>query len=230
MSDKYVRYGISKLHVGTYDDEGATLGAGYHVPGSISMSIEPTAEITKMFADNDVFWTGCFSAGFSGQIENALLSNEFKVTYLGYEELAYNGVAQVMGVKARPLWMAFETDGTSPRRIIFYNVKLGSITREFSTEEDATEPKSSTLPFICIGNDDTTITMASFGEGDAYFNDIFTDPPLPDDLAHFPLEDEDGIELLTDDGDVILGRIDLDDMIGIQDDERDQWNANLLNG
>ena len=223
-----VRFGISNLHIGTYSQD--SLGAGSFIPGTVTLNLDPSSDLFKMHADNEVYWSGYSNAGYDGEIENALFTNEFKVNYLGYEELAYDGVAQVTGIRTDPVWIAFEAGGTDPRRIILYNVQLGAITREYDTEEDAAEPQTAKLPFSCYGDDDTTITMASFESGDDHFDDLFTDPPTPDDLAHYELQDEDGIDLETDDGEVILARIGLDDMIAIQDEERDEYNSNLLEG
>ena len=47
MADNKVVYGISNLHIGTYEVSAqgeVTLGAPYHLPGTVNMSLDAESE------------------------------------------------------------------------------------------------------------------------------------------------------------------------------------------
>lgn len=221
-----IRYGVSNLYIGAYEGPNS-LGVGVHIPGTVAISLEPNSEMLQMYADNGVYWSGYSSAGFTGEIEGALFPNSFLVEFLGYEELSFGAVAKVAGNNHKLAWMAFQSDGDTKQRVILYNVNLGSLNREYATTEDTAEPQTAKLPFSCYGDDDTKIVVAAFNEGEGDYSTLFTSPPTPDDLAHYALQDEDGIDLQTNDGDVILARVDAKDLLFIQDQE-DPYSTNNL--
>jgi phi13 family phage major tail protein len=77
-----VLFGVSNLHVGLYtvSDAGVvTLGEPMKVPGTVSLSLEPDSESNTFYADNIKYHTSYSDNGFTGEIENALFDDDFKV-------------------------------------------------------------------------------------------------------------------------------------------------------
>lgn len=183
MAKNKVMFGVSNLYFGTYtvNDQGSVvLGTPMHVPGTVNISLEAESEENKFYADNRVFWSGYSDNGYSGEVENALFDDDFKIAFMNYIQLDDGGIAQIKGQQNKAVYMMFQADGDAEnRRMILYNISLGQITREHATTEDSTEPQTATLPFTVNGDNGTGITRVSYAPKDAVYNTMFTTPPVP---------------------------------------------------
>lgn len=183
MANK-VEFGISNLHVGTYEDDGEgniTLGEPYHQKGAISFSPEEQSEATNFYADNINYWSGYSGGTFEGDLEVAKYDDAFKVAFLAYKRLTNGGLANVKGVTKPKVYIAFQVEGDAEsRRVIMYNCSFGAITREFSTIEDTKEPATETLAVTVTGDNTTGVSMASFLPDDAGYDSLFTSPSAPE--------------------------------------------------
>lgn len=183
MANK-VEFGISQLHVGTYDvdDQGnVTLGTPFHQPGAVSFSPEEQSEKNDFYADNIVYWSGYSGGSFEGDLEVAKFWDDFKTQFLGYKISADGGLANVKGARKPNVYIAFQVEGDKEsRRVIMYNCALGAIVREFSTIEESKEPVTETLGVTCTGDNATGVTMISYVPTDAGYDTLFTDPQAPE--------------------------------------------------
>lgn len=184
MARNKVVFGVSNLHVCTYDVDSetgtVTLGTPLHVPGTVNISMDAESEENKFFADNVVYWSGYADNGYSGEIENALFDDTFKTTFLNWENIDNGGVAQIKGKQNKKVAMMFQIEGDAEaRRGILYNVSLGHITRAYATTEETIEPQTATLPFTVNGDNGTGIIRAAYPETSAIYDTIFTAPPVP---------------------------------------------------
>ena len=183
MANK-VEFGISQLHVGTYEDDGngnVTLGSPYHQKGAISFSPEEQSDKSDFYADNIIYWSGYSGGSFEGDLEVALFDDAFKTAFLGYKRLTNGGLANVKNATKPNVYIAFQVEGDAEsRRVIFYNCTLGVITREFATIEDTKEPATETLNMTCIGDNGSGVSRAVLKPGDAGYDDFFTSPGAPE--------------------------------------------------
>lgn len=184
MPDKNkVEFGISNLHIGTFatDDSGkVTLGTPYHLPGARALSLEPEGDSASFFADNVKYWSGFSDNGFSGSLEVARFTTEFKTQFAGYKVLADGGLAYIKGTNKPSVYMAFQTEGDAEsRRVIVYNVAFGGINREFATIEESKEPATESVDITASGDNETGITMVSYKPDDTGYGELFTNPPVP---------------------------------------------------
>lgn len=182
MANK-VEFGISELHVGTYEENNGTvtLGAPYAQKGAVSFAPEEQQEQNTFYADNIAYWSGYSGGTLEGDLEVAKFDDAFKTQFLGYVGLADGGLANVKNAKKPNVYIAFQVEGDDEsRRVILYNCSLGAITREFSTIEESKEPVTETLGVTCIGDVPTGVTVASYKPGDAGYDDLFTNPAAPE--------------------------------------------------
>lgn len=213
MGKNKVRFGVKNLHIGLYtvnNDGTVTMGAPMHIPGTVKLTMDPDTEQMLFYADDVVFAEDDSGQGYEGELEHANLPDDFKIDFLGYVELDDGGVAAIENADVQPVYMMFESGGDhNARRGVIYNIVLGSIKREYETIEKTKTPKTETLPFTIYGDDETGIVKISWGSDSDTYNTLFADPPSPDDMAYLPLLDEEGEELQDDDGETILGNVDL---------------------
>lgn len=182
MANK-VEFGISQLHVGTYEDDGngnITLGTPYHQKGAVSFSPEEQSEQNNFYADNIVYWSGYSGGTLEGDLEVAMFDDAFKTQFLGYKALTNGGLANVKNPTKPSVYIAFQVEGDDEsRRVILYNCSLGGITRAYNTIEESKEPTTETLPITCVGDNTSGVTMAVFKESDAGYATLFTAPTAP---------------------------------------------------
>ena len=182
MENKVI-FGLENLHFGTYDtaaDGTVTMGAPYHLPGSTRLALDPESEDTTFYADNGVYYKTTNDNGYTGELENANYTDEFKVRFLNWVNLPTGGIAQKKDKENRNVYMVFEIKGDKERRRgILWNVALGMINREYSTTENTKEPVTATLPITVMGDNATGLTRAMFKPTDGDWATIFTNPPAP---------------------------------------------------
>ena len=110
MADK-VRFGISNVHVGLYtvSDQGVvTMGTPVHIPGAVSLSMDPESEQNVFYADNVAYYTGYSDNGYTGELVMALFPDTFLTTFMNYVELADGGIAEVKGRTKPAVYIAFQ--------------------------------------------------------------------------------------------------------------------------
>ncbi len=183
MANK-VEFGISELHVGTYEDDGngnITLGTPYHQAGAVSFSPETDNNQNDFYADNIVYWSGYSGGKIEGDLEVAMFDDAFKTQFLGYKTLTNGGLAAVKNPTKPNVFIAFQVEGDAEsRKVILYNCTLGAINRSYNTIEESKEPVTETLPVTCIGDNASGVTMAVLKPGDAGYDTLFTAPDAPE--------------------------------------------------
>lgn len=182
MANK-VEFGISNLYVGTYSVNAqgtVTLGTPYHQAGAVNLSVEAESESNDFYADNIKYWSGFSDNGFTGTIEVAKFDAAFKTQFLGYQTLADGGIAAVKGAQKPNTYIMFQTEGDeSARRVIMYNVALGSIDREYATIEESKEPTTESMDITVTGDNATGLTIVSYDADASGYATLFTNPPVP---------------------------------------------------
>lgn len=177
-----VEFGISNLYVGTYtvNNGTVTLGTPYHQAGAVNLSVEAEADESSFYADNVKYWSGFTDNGFTGSLEVAKFDGDFKTKFLGYITLDDDGIAAVKGATKPNTYICFQTEGdVDARRVILYNVALGSITREYATIEDSKEPATESIDITVTGDNATGLTMVSYDKDADGYATLFTNPPVP---------------------------------------------------
>ena len=178
-----VEFGISNLHIGTFTASAAgvvTLGIPYHLPGAKTLSLDPEGNSNDFFADNVKYWSGFSDNGFSGSMEVARFTTEFKTQFAGYMALADGGLAYIKGSNKPSVYLIFQAEGdVESRRVILYNVAFGGIKREFATIEDKKNPATESVDLTASGDNSTGITMVSYKPADSGYATLFSSPPVP---------------------------------------------------
>ena len=86
MANK-VKYGLSKVYyaVATIDPQthAATYATPKAFPGAVSLSADAQGELTPFRADNVDYWIGNANNGYQGDLEMALITDDFRKDILG---------------------------------------------------------------------------------------------------------------------------------------------------
>lgn len=116
------------------------------LPGAVNLSIDANGEADNFYADNSVYYVINNNAGYSGDLEIALVPTEFATNILG-EVLDGNGVlAERNDSELTEFALAFEFSGDKNKiRHWMYRCSASRPKTESSTTEESTEVKTETL-------------------------------------------------------------------------------------
>lgn len=144
-----VRFGLSNVHVvpivnGEYSTP-------IKVPGAVNLTTSPEGETTKMYADNIAYFSAVTNAGYTGDLEMALIPDEVKVA-IGLGVIDKNGAfVEDADIIAKPFGLLYEVMGDARnRRNVFYNVTAARPEEENKTKEDSTEVTTEKLSITMI--------------------------------------------------------------------------------
>lgn len=185
---KGVRYGIRNVHVAWYDEEQATFGTPFALPGCRTLKTSPEGDTKKWFADDVVYYIGRANNGYTGELEMAKIALQIMAEAQGWEYDETNDVMfEVTGgdVAAKPFALLFEVEGDeSNTRFCYYNCTLDRPEHEWGTTEDGIEPTTEKVGLsidpLSIGEKGYVKAMAELTEkNQAVFDKWFKQVHMP---------------------------------------------------
>lgn len=145
-----VKFGLNKVHyakITSWTDDGVpTFATPVRIPGAVSLSIDAEGEAENFFADNGVYYVINNNAGYTGELEIALVTTDFATDILG-EKLDNNGVlVERNDAELAEFALLFEFEGDKNKiRHVLYCCSASRPATESATTEDETEVKTETL-------------------------------------------------------------------------------------
>lgn len=164
-----IKYGISNCWFAkaTIASNGsASYGTMKALPGAVNLSLEQQGDRNDFFADNVAYYTSVSNTGYEGDLELAMIPDDFYKDILGYL-VDTNGVL-IENAGADPVHFALtfqvQTD-TGSKRVVLYNCVAQRPSVEAATKEDTIEPQTETIPLritsIYLAAADKDIVKAS---------------------------------------------------------------------
>ena len=145
-----VKFGLNKVHyakiTGWSDDGVPAFATPVRIPGAVSLSIDANGENENFYADNSVYYVINNNAGYTGDLEIALIPTEFATDILG-EMLDTKGVlVEKNDAEPQQFALLFEFNGDKNHiRHVMYCCTASRPKAESSTTEESTEVKTETL-------------------------------------------------------------------------------------
>lgn len=154
MAKNKVKFNIKNVHVAIRKEEipgTVTYETPFAIPGAVSISLEAQGEMSKFYADGIVYYVSSSNQGYEGDLEIALITDEYREKILG--EVLDATKVMFEDANASPVQFAllFQIDGDQKStRFCFYNCTSSRPTVESETVEDATEPGTDTVTISCV--------------------------------------------------------------------------------
>lgn len=155
MPENKIRYGLKNVHYAIATiaaDNTATYGTPKPFPGAVSLALDPQGENTPFYADDIAYWIGASNTGYSGDLEMALVTDDFEKDVLG--ALPDNKGVMIEDVNAQAVHFAllFQVAGDAKAtRHVLYNCTATRPQAGGQTKGETVEPQTQT----------TTITATS---------------------------------------------------------------------
>lgn len=187
-----VKFGLNKVHwakITAWSEDGVpTFATPVRLPGAVSLSIDANGENENFYADNTVYYVINNNAGYTGDLEIALITTDFATDILG-EQLDSKGVlVERNDAETSQFALLFEFDGDKNHiRHVLYCCSASRPATEGQTTEESKEVKTETLSLTasalpnglvksktCESTDETTYKN--------WYNSVYT-PTLTSTMA-----------------------------------------------
>lgn len=185
MGKNKVKYGICNVHYAKAtlaDDNTVTYGTPVALPGARALTISPTSELGKFYADNILYYQTPGSSGYEGNLELAVIPDDFCVDILGDVRDSKGGIVEVNLAQGSyfALLFQFEGDSKAVRHCLYYcKANRPELTSE--TAEETVEPgtESLTLSATARPGDGYVKYRTTVDVDEEVYNSWFTAVPTP---------------------------------------------------
>ncbi len=177
MTNK-VKYGLKNVHYSVITE---TNGVVSHAtpkphPGAVNIALSAVGEKVKFPADDiEDYFSENVNNGYDGDLEMALISDDFRVDVLGDTIDANGALIENANATVKKFALMFEFDGDSKKtRHVLYNVLANRPDIEGTTRSNTKEPKSEKLKIEVRPAVDTGDVKAKVKQGDTGYDTFFS--------------------------------------------------------
>lgn len=149
MAENKIKYGLKNVYYATATigaDGSATYGAPKAFPGAVSLSLSAEGDRTPFYADDMEYWVGNVNNGYSGTLEMARLTDNFKKDILGYKTGTNDCLLEDADAPAVHFALIFQFAGDQNNtRHVMYNCTCSRATVNGSTKGESIEPQTESV-------------------------------------------------------------------------------------
>lgn len=150
-----VKYGLKNVHyilpaIGTDGSVSYTNATMKTLPGAVSLTMDPAGESTTFYADDTAYYTTGGSMGYTGELEVALITDEFRKDCLGEIESETGVLVEDANFSPVPFTLLFEftTDENAVRHVV-YNCTASRPSINGQTKGESTDVSSEKINLVC---------------------------------------------------------------------------------
>lgn len=142
-----VKFGLSDVHYAVLDEEKKSYSAVKAIPGAVNLSLDPEGDSNKFYADNGAFAVFDTNAGYTGDLEIAMIPDDVYQALLGFVTGSNGELIETTTTSNTHFGLSFRVETNYGKSIgfCFYNCTLSRPKLESGTTEDSTDPSTDTL-------------------------------------------------------------------------------------
>lgn len=146
MAKNKVLFGLENVHVAFYDETTKEFEKPTHIPGAVNLALSPEGEEYKFYADNILYYVVNSNNGYTGDLEMALIPDDFLIDALGWEKDENGLVVEISDGPQKPFALLYEVKGDKHgRRYAFYHCMTSKPSQENSAKRETPEVNTQTL-------------------------------------------------------------------------------------
>ncbi len=149
-----VKFGLKSVYAALLiEDEDGSISwdTPFAIPGAVSLSLDPEGETSPFYADDIIYYQSTSNSGYSGDLEVALIPDEFREKILK-EEKGTDGVyVENANVEPAEFALMFEFNGDKKAtRHVLYRCSCTRPNVSGQTVEDTKEPTTDTMTITAM--------------------------------------------------------------------------------
>lgn len=180
-----VKFGLCNVHIAkiTYGDDGngnptITYGTPFALPGAVNLTLDPEGDSSDFFADNTKYFSSAANNGYSGSLEMAKLTDEFRTKILGETADTNGALVESKDDTLSDFALGFEVDGDDKNtKYWFYAITPQRAGAGSQTIETTKEPVTETINISAnarITDGKVRIFMEETATNTTAYNGFFT--------------------------------------------------------
>lgn len=179
MANK-VKFGLKNVYysVITETSSGITYGTPVAIKGAVSLSLSKLGDSYDFYADDIIYYNSNANQGYEGDLEIAMLPDEFKKDVLGETADTNGALTEIASVSQKFFALGFEVQGDDKaRRTWMYYCSASRPSIEASTLEATKEPKTDTLSLKAMpraADEKVKVVMTKTTENETAFGNFFS--------------------------------------------------------
>lgn len=153
MAKNKVKFNLKNVHFAVKTSAG-TYETPFAVPGAVSLSLDAQGDLNPFYADGIKYFVGAANNGYEGDLEMALIPDEFRTKILK-EITDDNGVMfEDADAETVEFALGFQVDGDQKGNYFwYYGCTATRPSSEANTKEDSIAPQTDSLTISCAGDD-----------------------------------------------------------------------------
>lgn len=181
-----VQFGLCDVHIAkiTVANDGTfTYGTPFAIPGAVSLTFDPSGDQADFAADNNArYFTDFANNGYTGSLEMAKYTDEFRQEILG-QTIDSNGAVFENGDDTlSPFALGFRIDGDDTNtKFWYYNCMASRPSQTASTTDTSRTPQTETMNITASQRPSDkevraymTETAANAAQYASFFNTVYT--------------------------------------------------------
>lgn len=151
MADNKIRFGLENVAIALRNDADDGYETPVKIPGAVKLSTSPEGDSEVFYADNGPYFTFVADAGYTGELEIALIPDDIKSKILGWQIDKNGAMVEMSGAVAREFALLFQVNGDKrARRNVYYSCTVTRPSEEHNTTEDKISATTETLNITMI--------------------------------------------------------------------------------
>lgn len=148
-----VKFNLKNVHYAKMNDDGYETPVS--IPGAVSLSLDPQGDLAKFFADGIVYFNSASNNGYQGDLEIALIPDQFRIDILNEQEDTNKVLFENADKMASNFAFGFQIDGdVKGTKYWFLNCAATRPGVSAQTKQETIEPTTDTLTISCSPNKD----------------------------------------------------------------------------
>lgn len=172
-----VKFGLSNVHIFPIKNEtstSTTYGEVIKIPGAVNLTLSASGDDNTFYADDIAYFKMWANNGYEGDLEMAILPEEFLITILGQRKDSGGAIVESASDISTDFAMAFEFQGDVKRtRNILYKVTASRPDDEHATVTETKEPQTDSISIAALPRMNDQLIKARIEEGKTGYSTFY---------------------------------------------------------